>query len=104
MGVAVAVGVGVGMGVGVGVDAGMYSPALARAFMLMSNPPARSTIPLGSSVAVCEARAVKDVGNSPAVSERKGCVVEKQAEPKQFASPRRVSPVANCPFGSFTTP
>src|SRR5262245_61292753 len=42
---------GVGVGVGVGVGALTYSSALARSPLLLS-PPATSTFPLGSNVAV----------------------------------------------------
>ena len=55
-GVAVAVGVGVGValavGVGVGSDTGANSSALEEVLPLLPNPPAASTIPLGSNVAV----------------------------------------------------
>jgi hypothetical protein len=52
---------------------------------MLSSPPATSTLPLGSSVAVCAARAVLRLpGGSPAAAERKGCVVEKQAESKRI--------------------
>jgi hypothetical protein len=50
VGVGVAVGVGVGVGVGAQVS---YSSALAEALKLLSSPPAASTIPLDSKVAVC---------------------------------------------------
>jgi len=54
LGVPVGVGVGVTIGVGVGVGVGVevsYSSALARG-PLPPSPPAASTIPLGSKVAV----------------------------------------------------
>jgi hypothetical protein len=38
--------------------AGSYSSALADTLILLSNPPATNTIPLGSRVAVCWERAV----------------------------------------------
>src|SRR5439155_6706468 len=38
--------------------AGSYSSALARTLLLLSNPPATSTMPLGSSVAVYSKRPV----------------------------------------------
>jgi hypothetical protein len=57
VGLAVAVGVEVGVAVEVGVGVGdselSYSSALAEALMLLSTPPAASTLPLGSNVAVC---------------------------------------------------
>src|SRR5437870_12251327 len=58
VGVAVGVAVGVGVGAGVGVGDGWlsYSSALAIA-LLLSSPPATSTMPLGSNVAVCRSRA-----------------------------------------------
>jgi len=37
---------------------GSYSSALAEGFKLVSSPPATSTIPLDSNVAVCSSRAV----------------------------------------------
>jgi hypothetical protein len=48
--VAVAVAVAVGVGVGVGDSQGSYSSAVARETLLY--PPAASTLPEGSSVAV----------------------------------------------------
>jgi hypothetical protein len=47
----------VGAGVGVGVQ-GSYNSALARSLPPLLSPPATSTIPLGSSVAVWNRRAV----------------------------------------------
>jgi hypothetical protein len=69
VGVAVAIGVvvdvGVGLDVGVGVPVGVgvgpeevYSSALAKALILISTPPAASTMPFGSNVAVNKWRAV----------------------------------------------
>jgi len=62
-GVAVAVGVGVELGVGVAVGVGegdgarpLYNSALAL-MVGKSDPPAASTFPLDSRVAVCRARA-----------------------------------------------
>ena len=49
--VAVAVAVDVGVGVGVGRQ-GSYNSALARSLPTLLSPPATSTIPLASSVAV----------------------------------------------------
>jgi hypothetical protein len=51
LGVGVTLGVAVGVGVGVGVQVS-YSSAVARPCSLLSNPPATSTIPLSSKVAV----------------------------------------------------
>ena len=64
MGVGVALGVEVGVGVAVGVTVGVgvgiwavYSSALAL-MVGKSDPPAASTFPLDSKVAVCRARAL----------------------------------------------
>lgn len=58
VGVAVGVTVGVGdcvaEGVGVGVRGVPNSSALARTLTKASNPPATSTMPLGSNAAVCQ--------------------------------------------------
>lgn len=52
VGVRLGVGVAVGVIVGVGPE-GAYSSALAKAVPLISRPPAATTIPSGSNVAVC---------------------------------------------------
>src|SRR5467141_3155508 len=60
VGVTVGVGVGVGVAVGVGVGVGvgpLYSSALALTGGGPFTPPATSTMPLGSKVAVCQVRA-----------------------------------------------
>ena len=54
VGVAVGVTLAVGVGVGVGVEEDSYSSALARTLTVASNPPAASTFPLASNVAVCQ--------------------------------------------------
>ena len=67
VGLGVAVGVSVGVGVGVGVIVGVgvgvavcvaFSSALLRRTKPIPCPPATSTVPLSSKLAVCSARAV----------------------------------------------
>jgi hypothetical protein len=64
LGVALGVGVGVGLGVGVteGVGDGVGEEALYNSALALmvgkSIPPAASTIPLDSRIAVCRARAL----------------------------------------------
>src|SRR6266567_3583464 len=63
VGVALGVGVGVGVGVIVGIGVGVavcvaFSSALLRRTKPIPCPPATSTVPLSSKLAVCSARAV----------------------------------------------